>query len=36
MKRRRFIQNSLAGAALLAAFPYDLYAGTKKLWYQFL
>jgi aryl-alcohol dehydrogenase-like predicted oxidoreductase len=32
MKRRRFIQNSLAGAALLTAFPYDLYAGTKKLY----
>jgi len=32
MKRRRFIQNSLAGAALLTAFPYELYAGTKKLY----
>lgn len=31
MKRRRFIQNSLAGAALLSAFPYELLAGTKKL-----
>jgi len=31
MKRRRFIQNSLAGAALLSAFPYDLLAGTTKL-----
>jgi aryl-alcohol dehydrogenase-like predicted oxidoreductase len=32
MKRRRFIQNSLAGATLLTAFPYELLAGTKK-WY---
>jgi aryl-alcohol dehydrogenase-like predicted oxidoreductase len=31
MKRRRFIQNSLAGAALLSAFPYELLAGTTKL-----
>jgi len=31
MKRRRFIQNSLAGAALLSAFPYELLAGIKKL-----
>jgi len=34
MKRRKFIQNSLAGAALLTAFPYELYAGTKKLYPQ--
>jgi len=32
MKRRRFIQTSLAGTALLAAFPYELFAGTKKLY----
>ena len=32
MKRRRFILNSLAGAALLTAFPYELFAGTKKLY----
>jgi len=32
MKRRRFIQSSLAGAALLSAFPYELLAGTKKLY----
>lgn len=32
MRRRQFIQNSLAGAALLTAFPYELLAGTKK-WY---
>jgi len=32
MKRRRFIQTGLAGTALLAAFPYELYAGTKKLY----
>ncbi|MCK4748746.1 MAG: aldo/keto reductase [Bacteroidales bacterium] len=32
MKRRRFIQTGLAGTALLAAFPYELFAGTKK-WY---
>jgi len=32
MKRRRFIQNTLAGSALLIAFPYELLAGTKK-WY---
>jgi hypothetical protein len=31
MKRRRFIQISLAGTALLTAFPYELFAGTKKL-----
>lgn len=32
MKRRRFIQNTLASTALLTAFPYELLAGTKK-WY---
>ena len=32
MKRRRFIQTSLAGTALLAAFPYELFAGTTKLY----
>jgi len=32
MKRRKFIQNSLAGAAILSAFPYELLAGTKKLY----
>ena len=32
MKRRRFIQNTLASTALLSAFPYELLAGTKK-WY---
>jgi aryl-alcohol dehydrogenase-like predicted oxidoreductase len=32
MKRRKFIQNSLAGTALLTAFPYELFAGTKKLY----
>jgi aryl-alcohol dehydrogenase-like predicted oxidoreductase len=31
MKRRKFIQQSLAGAALLTAFPYELLAGTTKL-----
>lgn len=32
MKRRRFIQTSLASTALLTAFPYELFAGTKKLY----
>ena len=32
MKRRQFIQYSLAGSALLAAFPYETLAGTKKLY----
>lgn len=32
MKRRKFIQYSLTGTALLAAFPYELLAGTKKLY----
>jgi aryl-alcohol dehydrogenase-like predicted oxidoreductase len=31
MKRRKFIQQSMAGAALLSAFPYELFAGTTKL-----
>ncbi len=30
MKRRHFIRNSLAGTALLTAFPYHLYAGTTR------
>ncbi len=30
MKRRHFIKYSLAGAAVLSAFPYQLYAGTEK------
>ena len=32
MKRRKFIQHSLAASALLSAFPYELLAGTKKLY----
>jgi aryl-alcohol dehydrogenase-like predicted oxidoreductase len=32
MKRRSFIRNGLAGAALISAFPYELLAGTKKLY----
>lgn len=32
MKRRQFIQYSLTGSALLAAFPYHLLAGEKKLY----
>jgi aryl-alcohol dehydrogenase-like predicted oxidoreductase len=32
MKRRKFIQYSLAGSAILTAFPYHLLAGTKKLY----
>ncbi len=32
MKRRSFIRHSLAGSALLAAFPYHLLAGDKKLY----
>lgn len=32
MKRRKFIQHSLAGSALLSAFPYHLLAGDKKLY----
>lgn len=32
MKRRTFIRNSMAGAALLAAFPYEALALDKKLY----
>lgn len=32
MKRRNFLQYSLAGSALLATFPYELFAGTEKLY----
>ncbi len=32
MKRRHFLQYSLAGSALLSAFPYELLAGDKKLY----
>ncbi len=32
MNRRRFLKYSVAGSALLAAFPYDLLAGEKKLY----
>ncbi len=32
MNRRKFIQTSLAGSALLTAFPYQLLAGEKKLY----
>ena len=32
MKRRSFIRNGLAGAALISAFPYELLAGAKKLY----
>ena len=32
MRRREFIRNGLAGTALLSAFPYELLAGTKKLY----
>jgi aryl-alcohol dehydrogenase-like predicted oxidoreductase len=32
MKRRNFIRNGLAGATLISAFPYELLAGTKKLY----
>lgn len=32
MKRRKFLQYSLAGSAILSAFPYDLLAGDKKLY----
>lgn len=31
MKRRHFLQYSLAGSALLSSFPFHLYAGSKKL-----
>lgn len=32
MKRRHFLQYSLAGSALLGSFPFHLYAGSKKLY----
>ncbi len=32
MKRRNFIKYSIAGSALLSAFPYHVFAGTKKLY----
>jgi len=32
MKRRKFIKATLAGSALLSAFPYELLAGAKKLY----
>lgn len=32
MKRRRFLQYSLTGSALLSAFPFHLYAGNKQLY----
>jgi aryl-alcohol dehydrogenase-like predicted oxidoreductase len=32
MKRRKFFKTSLAGSALLSAFPYHLLAGDKKLY----
>jgi aryl-alcohol dehydrogenase-like predicted oxidoreductase len=32
MKRRRFLQYSLAGSALLSSFPFHLYAGKEKLY----
>ncbi len=32
MKRRHFLQYSLAGSALLSAFPFHLYASSKKLY----
>ncbi len=32
MKRRNFLKYSLAGSALLSAFPYHILAGTKKLY----
>jgi aryl-alcohol dehydrogenase-like predicted oxidoreductase len=32
MKRRHFLKASLAGSALLSAFPYELLAGDKKLY----
>jgi aryl-alcohol dehydrogenase-like predicted oxidoreductase len=32
MKRRQFVKASLAGSALLSAFPYALLAGEKKLY----
>ncbi len=32
MKRRHFLQYSLAGSALLSSFPFHLYASSKKLY----
>lgn len=32
MKRRQFVKATLAGSALLSAFPYELFAGEKKLY----
>ena len=32
MKRRKFFKQSMAGAALLSAFPYHLLAGTEKIY----
>jgi aryl-alcohol dehydrogenase-like predicted oxidoreductase len=32
MKRRTFFKSTLAGTALLSAFPYELLAGDKKLY----
>jgi aryl-alcohol dehydrogenase-like predicted oxidoreductase len=32
MKRRNFIKYSITGSALLSAFPYHVFAGTKKLY----
>lgn len=32
MKRRNFIKYSITGTALLSAFPYHVFAGTKKLY----
>lgn len=32
MKRRQFVKATLAGSALLSAFPYELLAGEKKLY----
>lgn len=32
MKRRHFLKASLAGSALLSAFPYELLAGDKKIY----
>jgi aryl-alcohol dehydrogenase-like predicted oxidoreductase len=32
MKRRHFVKTTLAGSALLAAFPYELLAGDRRLY----
>ena len=32
MKRRTFFKTTLAGTALLSAFPYELLAGDKRLY----